>query len=182
MKMRFVAIGAPMLALSACGGGSGGSGSAVAAGGGSWKATDACAILDQSVVAATLASAVSSAELSAVKKEGDGADLYSQCAYKLADGRMLVFGTGQATNGASVADQVKEMRRQAAMMTDKPPVDLPGVGKAALWSPEVHALYAFLGDGRFVSATLSQLDFTKPQPATEKVQTDEIALIRKAGG
>lgn len=92
-------------------------------------------MLDKEVVAATLGAKVQTAELSAVKDQG-GFDLYSQCSYALADGRMLVFGTGQATNDVTVPEQVKSMRDQGAIIATKPIVDLPGVGKAALWRAE----------------------------------------------
>lgn len=178
MTAKGMALVGAMLALAGCGGSS--SPDQVATtGGAAWQATDACAVLDRRVIAEVLGTTVTDAKLSAVKDAGDGADLYSQCDYMLADGRTLVIGTGRATNGATVAEQVKDMRRQAAIMTTEPPSDLRGVGKAALWSAEVNALYAFFGSGRWVSTALGQPDFRKPQPVKDRVQADEIALVRR---
>lgn len=184
-----LAIAATALALCSCGGG--GAASNASAGAmtttasdtaiSGWKATDACAMMDKSVVAATLGSAVQSATLGAVKDEGNGFPLYSQCEFLLADGRMLVFGTGQYTNGADLAGQLGDMRRQAKMISDKSPADVPGLGKAALWVADVGALYVFFGDGRYASATVAQTDVRNKQDGPEKVQADDTAILRKAG-
>lgn len=188
--MRATQLSMPLamaLALAGCGRPSGGSDNMSVAASGTvaatsgWKATDACALLDKEVVAATLGSPVSNAELGAVKAEGNGFPLYSQCAFTLADGRMLVFGAGRYTNGASLSEQLSDMRRQAAIVSKAAPVDLPGLGKAALWLADMNQLYAFFGDGRYVSATLMQTDFRKKPDADAKVKADETAILHKAG-
>lgn len=138
-------------------------------------------MLDKAIVAKTLGAEIVSAKLDAVKAEGDGFDLYSQCAYRLADGRMVVFGTSQATNGASVADQVARIRGQLSQVATKPIVDLPGVGKAALWVAEMNTLYAFLGDGKFASVLVANPDFRAKRPSDEKTRADDIAILRKVG-
>ena len=186
MTSRFCALflgGSLALALGGCGssGGSSNASGSAAAGPIAWKATNACALLDKSVVTTTLGSAVKSTKLSAVKDEGNGFPLYSQCEYMLEDGRMLIFGAGQYTNGATLAEQVKDMRSQASMVTDKSPADFPGLGKAALWAPDLHAMYAMFGDGRYVSATLSQVDFHRKPDAVDKIQADAVAILHKAG-
>lgn len=174
---RPLAAGVVLLAIAGCGHG----GAAGAAAVGGWKATDACAVIDKATVAATLGGTITSAKLGAVKDQGGGLPLYSQCSFLLGDGRMLVFGTGQSTDGETLDHQVADMRRQARMISDSSPVDVPGLGKAALWAPDVHALYVFLGDGRFVSATLAQIDFRRKQAPIETVKAQEIAILRKAG-
>lgn len=173
-------------ALSSCGkgpaafngGNNAGSTSATTASG--WAATDACKLLDKGIVATTLGSPVVTATLGAVKAEGNGFPLYSQCEYTLDDGRMLIFGTGQYTNNTTLAEQVADMRRQAALVA-KAPVDLPGLGKAAFWAKELSAVYAFIGNDRYLSATVSQPDMRKPQATDEKIEADDIAILRKAG-
>lgn len=176
--------------LAICGAlpGCGGAGSSGQSGGGGvpggWTALDACKTLDKAVVAATLRSSVTTAELNAVKSEGGGFPLYSQCAYQLADGRMLVFGTGQYTNGTTQAEQVKDIRKQLASISKTGPVDLPGVGKAALWAEETHMMYVFIGNDRYLSANLAHipsLGKSDPNETTETVKADEIAILRKAG-
>lgn len=177
--------GSVALALSACGGGgtasnaSGAAGTA-APGASGWKATDACAILDKGRVVAVLGSPVATATLGAVKDEGNGFPLYSQCEFTLEDGRMLIFGTGQYTNSTTLAEQVADMRRQTALVA-KEPVDLPGLGKAAFWAKELGAVYVFIGNDRYMSATVVQPDMRKPQVTLEKTQADDIAILRKAG-
>ena len=172
--------------LCACGGGGGASnmasdaGSTSAAAASGWSATDACKLLDKSAVATTLGSPVATATLGAVKAEGNGFPLYSQCEFTLEDGRMLVFGTGQYTNNTSLAEQVADMRRQTALVA-KDPVDLPGLGKAAFWAKELGAVYAFIGNDRYMSATVSQPPFRKAQASDEKTKADDIAILRKAG-
>lgn len=182
---RSLAIAASTLALCGCEGGgaasNAGAGGAATAVASEWKATDACAMMDKGFVATTLGSAVRSATLGAVKDEGDGFPLYSQCEFLLADGRMLVFGAGRYTNGADLARQVADMRGQAKMISDKSPTDLPGLGKAALWVADVGALYVFFGDGRYASATVMQTDARNKQDGPEKVQADDAAILRKVG-
>lgn len=172
---------AAALLLAGCGGNGSGGGGADGGATATWKATDACAVLDKAVVAATLNAAVASAKLDVVHAAGGGEPLFSQCVYTLADGRMLMFGTGQATNGSSLHEQVEHMRDQASVLSNTKAVDLPGLGKAALWSPELGSLYAFLGDGRFAAATLAQPDFRKPQPSTSQIQAADTAILRKVG-
>ena len=176
--------GALALMLTACGGGAGGGNATdtsgvVAASG--WKATDACAIMSRPTVAKTLGTAVATAELQAVKDGSVGnGDVYSQCTFTLADGRMLVFGTAAAAGSPDVAGVVASLRGQMGIVTNERPVELPGVGKAALWLPQMHALYVALGDGRWASATLA--GFGKAAAITsDAAQADSIKLMRTIG-
>lgn len=175
---RVLAVVSGAMALAACGGGGGGGAAGGTAGG--WKATDACAIMTKETVARTLGGTVTSAELQAVHDGSAGnGDLYSQCTFNLADGRLLVFGTAQAPGDPDVAATVASLRGQAAIVTDEQPVDLPGVGRAALWLPRMNALYVVLGDGRWASATLGRI--AKPVVTSEEAQRDGIKLMRTVG-
>jgi len=180
------AMVAMMLALGAggCGGGSGNttadSKESALATGSSWDAMDACSIMSKSVVAATLKAEVTSSKLGAVK-DGSIGPKYSQCEFTLADGRMLVFGTAQDDANISPADQIANTRKQIGMISNQPPADLPGMGKAALWSGDVHAMYVALGGGRMVSATVSQVLMGKTAYTGDQARDDSIALLKHAG-
>lgn len=166
--------------LSACGGGSGGNlaggaaESATAASGG--DVLNACAHLDKGAIEQTLGSKVQSAELSAVRdgSQGNG-DRFSQCAYDFGDLNILIVGTGISYGNPSVAEQVESMRAEIKMASNAPTEDVPGLGKAALWNPGLHALYLFPGDRRYLSFTLNKVGEPDQKAAA-------IELARKLGG
>ncbi|MDG2533852.1 hypothetical protein P6144_09365 [Sphingomonas sp. HITSZ_GF] len=137
---------------------------------------DACATLDKAVVGQSLGATVQSAELSAVHDGADGADRYSQCAYSFGGTKMVVFGSGQSSDGAGedVAHLTARVRKQMQEGANAPTEDVPGVGKGGLWNPELHMLYVFTGEGRFWSFTLGTMGAPDQKAAA-------IALARKLG-
>jgi len=178
-RSMIAALGAAAI-LGGCGGPTGGNGSeggtAALAPAGGWDIKNACATLPTATVERVLGSKVEKAELSMVR---DVPDSYSQCAYTLADRRMLVFGTGRSNDGVSLADAVASDRRQAASIVDAPAADEPGLGKAALWVAELSQMVAYTGDGRYVRTTLAGALGGQLSLAESKAK--QIAIIRAAG-
>lgn len=137
---------------------------------------DACAKLDKAVVGQSLGATVQSAELSAVHDGTDGADRYSQCAYSFGGTKMVVFGSGQSSDGASedVAHLTARVRKQMQEGANAPTEDVSDIGKGGLWNPELHMLYVFTGEGRFWSFTMGTMGAPDQKAAA-------IALARKLG-
>lgn len=171
--MRIVFFGgvlASALLLAGCNGQkSGGEAPAIGA-----RDRDACATLGKDVVAKSLSASVVTAEAMPVRS-GDDGTTYSQCSYKLDDSRMLVFGKGHDAD-ATLKDQLDRVRGQLSAAGGNPS-DLPGIGKAGLWVASSHMMYVFLGDGDFVSATLTQFDPRKKQ-TPEEIRAAELVLLR----
>jgi len=140
-----------------------------------WQIKDACATLSKATVEKVLGVKVEKAELSAVR---DVPDSYSQCAYTLSDKRMLVFGTGMANAGVTLADQIESERRQVASVTDKAAEPVGGVGKAALWAGDFMQIVAFTGDGRYTRTSLMHI--LGPTSADES-RSQQVAILHAVG-
>jgi len=132
---------------------------------------DACALLDKSVVAKTLGRPVQSTELSAVHDGSEGSERFSQCTYKFGELDMLVFASGQSSD--SVADLTTRFRDQM-QIAKAPTADVAGVGKAALWNEDLHALWVFPGNDRYYGFTLYKVGQPDQKAAA-------VALAREFG-
>lgn len=88
---------------------------------------------------------------------------------------MLVFGAGESSDGASetVDRMIARFGKQMAI-TRVSPESVGGVGKAALWNDELHALWVFPQNGRYYAFTLSKVGQPDQKAAA-------IALARKFG-
>lgn len=166
--------------LSACGGGggnlAGGTAQNARAAASGDDVLDACAHIDKAAIEQTLRGKIQSTELSAVRDGGQGnGDRFSQCAYNFGGLNILVIGTGISYGNPSVAEQVESMRSEIKMGSNTPTEDVPGIGKAALWNPGLHALYLFPGDKRLLSFTFNKLGEPDQKAAA-------IKLARKLGG
>lgn len=167
--------------LTACGGGAGNApgnaaqpGGATAAGD-SEAVLDACAHVDRAAIERSLGVKIESAELSAVRDGSIGnGDRFSQCALNFGGMNMLIVGTGISHGTPSIADQVESMRGEMKMATSTPAEAVSGVGKAALWNPELHGLYIFTGDRRYLALTLYKV-------GTPDQKAAAIALARALG-
>lgn len=161
------------LALAACGGGA--DTAAPVAG----QALDACARLDKGRLGALLGGQVVSAELGAVNDASNGGDLFSQCAYAFADGRMVVLGTGEA-HGGDEGDLAKRFRDQIAQAA-APAVEVDGVGRIALWSDTLHGLYVFPGGKPYLIVTVMGLSGDRKAFDNARSRDDAIRVARAVG-
>ncbi len=164
------------IGLAACGGGAGNGVAAQASGAaGDAAILDACAHVDRAAIERSLGVTIHSAELSAVRDGSSGnGDRFSQCAFNFGGMNMLIVGTGISHGTPSIADQVESMRGEMRMATSTAAEAVSGVGKAALWNPELHGLYIFTGDRRYLALTLYKVGAPDQKAAA-------IALARALG-
>ena len=125
-----------------------------------WNAADACAIVDRKAVAAAAGSAVTASQLSGASPGGDGLAASSTCTFTLANGT----GVGVLTRQSPVADAtpaaIEAARTGGGMMPAA--ADIPGLGKAALWTKEVNSLQLFIDDTRYAA-----INVVKPAKGTD---------------
>ncbi|MCP3734652.1 hypothetical protein M9979_07180 [Sphingomonas sp. RP10(2022)] len=164
--------------LAGCGGNDGRSGDATATADG-WDERDACKTLPKERVATLLRGTVIKAELAAVQDDRDY-DTFSQCSYTFDDGRIAVVGTGHLVSKDPLADQVEKQRAQANAAIG-PTTPLAGVGKAALYAPNMNMLWAFLGDGRYLQINLAQIVPGQDKMPADTLKAQVIALARALG-
>ncbi|MDO7841848.1 hypothetical protein [Sphingomonas immobilis] len=136
--------------------------------------TNACALIDKSVVASVLGSGIKSAELSAVKDGAGGTEQFSQCAYTFESGKMIVVSVGQSPDNPGVEEIQKRAVSQTAIVSNTPPVKVDGVGKAALWSPDMHMLQVYLEGGRFYYINMASA-------GGDEAQATAVTLAHKLG-
>ncbi len=181
MTRIMAAIGLAAM-LTACGGGASGNavGTAAQPGGataapGNEAVLDACAHIDRAAIERSLGAKIESAELSAVRDGSSGnGDRFSQCAFNFGGMNMLIVGTGISYGNPSVAEQVESMRAEMKLASSAPAEAVSGVGKAALWNAELHGLYVFPGDRRYLALTLYKVGAPDQKAAA-------IALARALG-
>ncbi|MET0245306.1 MAG: hypothetical protein ABW182_01035 [Sphingomonas sp.] len=180
MTRNMAAIGLAAM-LTACGGNArnaadtAAQASGVTAAAGSEAVLDACAHVDRVAIERNLGVKIQSAELSAVRDGSTGnGDRFSQCAFNFGGMDMLIVGTGISHGSPSVAEQVETMRAEMKMASNMPAEAVTGVGKAALWNPELHGLYVFPGDRRYLALTLHKVGAPDQKAAA-------IALARALG-
>lgn len=154
--MRMMGLGAALVLLAGCGGGSGGgtegNGVSAASGGsfGGWNETDPCKTLDKAEVAKATGQAVTSATLTQSEPKTDSHPAFTaQCDYLLADGQKVLLFTRVGSpqdNGGAIASFVK----QAVDAGLPEPEVVSGVGRGAFYTggPIPH-LDFFVGDDRF---------------------------------
>lgn len=114
-----------------------------------WNPLDACASVGQAAVAKASGSAVTSAELSQVSPGDQGRAAFSMCTFKLASGGQVMVLTRQAPYADATPAAIEAARTGGGNLP--PAADVPGLGKAALWSDVTSGLQVFLDGTRYVS-------------------------------
>lgn len=174
MRARQSAATAVVALLAACGGGGtsgsgGGGGGGASAGPAGWNALDACATLGRAEVAALVGQPVTKTELSPGSPGDDVRAAFSTCTYDLAKGQLMLL-TREAPDADATPDAIE--RARTADGTLPPAIDVPGLGRAALWSRETKGLQVFLDDRRYVSINFYGL------PEGDDVQARAVAVAK----
>lgn len=133
------------LLLAGCGGAGGSAGS--------WNALDACAAVDKAKIGAAAGSTVTRSDLQVISEGSDVAAKVSMCDHKLADGSSISVLTRAAPNADFSAESIEQSRTAGGTL--KPAEDVPGLGRAALWSATGNGLQVFLDDTRYVAINVN---------------------------
>ncbi|MBT2186964.1 hypothetical protein [Sphingobium nicotianae] len=152
-------LAAGALTLSACGG-SGtaneANGASAGAGGpGGWNALDACATLGNDKASAAVGTKVTGSKLDSIVKGSDGAAEFSTCTYTLDKGASFSLLTRQSAAADSIDAAIASARTMGG--NQSPAKDVPGLGKAALWSEGMKTLQVFLDHHRYASISFYNL-------------------------
>ncbi|WP_106513332.1 hypothetical protein [Allosphingosinicella deserti] len=146
--------------VSACGsGGESGSGGSIPAG---WNALDACATLGKTDAAAATGAQVRAATLSTVVEPKNGSAGFSMCTFELANGGKLMLLTREAPSDDATATAIEAARTAGGSMP--PARDVPGLGRAALWSEETKGLQLFLDGRRYATINYFAPPGVDPEP------------------
>ncbi len=147
---------------------------------GTWKATDACSILDKAAVAEILKQEVTAAQLGLVHEPGAADAGTSECTYAGKDGGTIAsIMTRWSPIKDNTADAIAAARAGAAQtmkaFSSKPIEDVPGLGIAAYYAPGIDQINVYLDDSRLIMVTANKV----PDGASGK--DTAIALAKKAG-
>jgi hypothetical protein len=174
--IKFGILSGLTLILTACGGNDGASNATAASGGAKtaaantgWNPLDACTTLGKDAAGEASGSPVTGAELSSVVEGTDATAAFSMCTFKLANGGQLMLLTREAPFPDATAESIEKSR--TADGTLPPATDVPGLGRAAMWSDQTKGLQVFLNDTRYVSINYYGL----PAGATGKDQAVAVA-------
>ena len=179
--MRMAVAATALVALVGCGGkGDGGNtaGPAAgrAAGAAGWQATDACTTVGTAAVAQATDQAVTGTELDPVSQPDGLKAGFSMCTFALASGAKLTVLTREAADGDAYDQAVAEARRVGEEF-GAPAVDVPGIGKAAMWIAKPASLQVFLDDRRYATISMFGADFMPD--ASDRARAAATAVARK---
>jgi len=136
-----------------------------------WNPLDACATLGKDTASRISGSPVTSTALSPVVQGTDTSAAFSMCTFKLANGGQLMLLTREAPFADATPESIAKSR--TADGTLPPAIDVPGLGKAALWSDTTKGLQVFIDDTRYLSINYMGL----PGGVTGKDQAIAIAKV-----
>lgn len=152
------------LPLAACGGSGAGNSAAgeekVADAGGSsasWKATDACSIIDKAEMGAAIKVEVTETSLALVNEANGPNAATSECTYLLKDGGRASVMTRWSPINDNTDDAIKMARStltETVKAFGKTIEEVPGVGKAAFFVPGINQLNVYLDDARMMIITV----------------------------
>lgn len=177
-KSMILTLGAA-LALAACGGAQdGGKDEKSMAATSGWDATDACKLLDKTVVGTALGDTVAETSLAFVHQPTASEAATSECTYRLEGGgtaTLMARRSPIADNTPEVIAQTRKATESAMRaFSDKSVEDIPGLGKAAFFVPGINQMNVFLDSERFVILTLGSVRGDR----AKDIATD---LVKKVG-
>jgi hypothetical protein len=180
--MRELTMAVALIVLSSCGGERSPAAqeqpNAEQAGGGpvGWNAMDACATVGKDAVTNATGKAVTATSLDS-KSEPDGPKAgFSMCTFTLAGGAKMTVLTREATSGDDYDAAVAAARKLGEEL-GSPAVDVPGLGKAALWTAAPPSLQVFIDDRRY--ATISMFGANFLPDASDEARAAATAVARK---
>lgn len=147
---------AGLVFLAACqpadtGGATPGEGAAAPAAAPGWNAADACSLVSKEEVAAAAGAAVTETQLTGLT-QGDGLATHSTCLYSLAQGGTISLLARRAPTADATAAAIEQARTMGGAAS--PAEDVPGLGKAALWTADMRTLQVFIDDTRYVTLNM----------------------------
>lgn len=174
-RFAFPAI---LLPLAACGSGGAGGGAL-----GSWKATDACALLDKAKVAQVMGQPVAETKLAPVVEDSGNGVSFSNCTYTMADGRMVSFMARNSTDAAHTPADIANTKKQLADMSPQQFEDVPGLGRTAYWSTGLKQLNVYLDEHRWLifTFTFAGTGMMHNQGSSDELKAKAVALARAGG-
>ena len=113
-----------------------------------WNAADACATIDKAVVAEAAGAPVTGMQLME-GVSGGGLGTVSTCTYELGDAGSVSVLLREAAQPNYSAEAVEKARTMGGAIP--PAEDVPGLGRAALWSKALSSLQVFLDDRRYAT-------------------------------
>lgn len=188
MACRFGVTVLGAMLLAGCGGGAPDTGNAsggVSAGGGGataasgWDGTKACDYLKQADVEAVTGQKSEPGKLEGVVPAANGGAAVSMCSYALADGRVVSLLT-RVSDGQDLAPTVAAIKNPPPDYAMGTQVDLPGLGKAALWNEQMHQINFWLDGDHHGIITFANGDYSK-RPDLSGSRDQAIALARRVG-
>lgn len=150
MTRALLTLAAAGWLLAGCGGDP--ASEAGATGRGGWSATDACQLLDKSMLARAIGSEVTKAELSGVTPGEGGRAAVSTCIYSLANGGSVGLLAREAPDADATPQAIEAARTGGGVMA--PAEDVAGLGRAALWSAPMNSLQVFIDGRRYIAINL----------------------------
>jgi hypothetical protein len=117
-----------------------------------WNAADACALVDTATVAEAAGTEVTGTQLAGASQGGNGLASLSTCIYTLGNGSSVAVLTRQSPTPDFSRQAVETARTANGMMPAA--VDVPDLGRAALWTRETNTLQVFLDDSRYAAITV----------------------------
>ena len=113
-----------------------------------WNAANACTLVDKTVVAEAAGVGVTDARLGPVIS-GEGLATHSTCSFTLANNGTISVMTRKSPTPDFSPGAVEKSRTMGGAMPAAE--DVPGLGKAALWTKSMNNLQVFIDDSRNVT-------------------------------
>jgi hypothetical protein len=178
MAKRAGAAATVLLALAGCGATA--DGGAVGAGAtAGWDGTKACDRLSQADVQAATGQAAQPGKLEGVVPASGGGAAVSSCTFGLADGGSVGLLT-RVSSGQDLAGSVASIKNPPADMAMGTLVDVPGLGRAALWNDTTHQLHWWRDGDHYAILTFSGSNPFRRE-AMPQARGQAIALARRMG-
>jgi hypothetical protein len=123
-----------------------------------WDAMDACSTVGTEAVTKATGKAVTGTALDP-KSAPDGLKAgFSMCTFTLTGGAKLTVLTREAANGDDYDAAVAAARKLGEEL-GSPPVDVQGLGKAAMWTAAPPSLQIFIDDRRYATISMFGANF-----------------------
>ena len=113
-----------------------------------WNAANACALVDKAAIAEAVGVGVTDARLGSTVS-GEGLATHSTCSFALANNGTISVMTRKSPTPDFSPEAVEKSRTMGGAMPAAE--NVPGLGKAALWTKSMNNLQVFIDDSRYVT-------------------------------
>lgn len=139
-----------------------------------WNAMDACSTATAAVTQA--AGSVTASEPGPQVDSQGGAASFSSCTFELTSGEKVSVLTRESPSAENIPAALAEARKMAPEM-DSTIEDVPGIGRAAIWTDKPPAVQVFIDDRRY--ATISVYGTSGLPKADESARRVATEIARK---